>query len=88
MPYKGKVVDGKQPEIHLDPELAAELDAAMDEADRGEWIDGEELLRKLRAEMEKPLPEGTRSRSLPVKSRLGLTFRPRTRRSSTIGLPR
>jgi len=42
---------GEEPEIHLDPELAAELDAAMDEADRGEWIDGEEFLRKLRAGM-------------------------------------
>ena len=32
-----------------DPELEVELRAAMAEADRGEYVDGEEVLRQLRA---------------------------------------
>jgi predicted transcriptional regulator len=32
-----------------DPELEAELVASLEEADRGELIDGDEVLRQLRA---------------------------------------
>ena len=36
-------------EEEVDPELLAELDAAIEEADRGEGIPFEEVLRELRA---------------------------------------
>ena len=40
---------GGEPEIHLTPEQLAELDEAIAEADRGELIPAEDVLRELRA---------------------------------------
>jgi len=31
-----------------DPELEAELEAGIEELERGEWVDGDEVLRRLR----------------------------------------
>jgi len=47
----GKVVHdlpAEEEEVELDPELLAELDAAIEEADRGEGIPAEVVLRELR----------------------------------------
>lgn len=40
---------GGEPEIHLTAEQLAELDEAIHEADRGELIPAEDVLRELRA---------------------------------------
>lgn len=40
---------GDEPEVHLTANELAELDAAIAEADRGEGIPAEEVLRELRA---------------------------------------
>ena len=40
---------GDESEVQLTPEELAELDAAIEEADRGEGIPAEEVLRELRA---------------------------------------
>ena len=42
-------LDGDAPEVHLTPDELAELDAAIAEADRGEGISAETMLRELRA---------------------------------------
>jgi hypothetical protein len=51
MERMGKVVHdlpAEEEDVELDPELLAELDAAIEEADRGEGIPFEEVLRELR----------------------------------------
>jgi hypothetical protein len=40
--------DEEEAELIDDPELDAELEAGIEELDRGEWIDGDELLHRLR----------------------------------------
>ncbi len=40
--------DDEETELIDDPELEAELEAGIEELDRGDWIDGDELLRRLR----------------------------------------
>jgi hypothetical protein len=40
--------DDEEAEVIDDPELEAELEAGIEELDRGESIDGDELLRRLR----------------------------------------
>lgn len=40
---------GDEPEVHLSADELAELDAAIAEADRGELVPAEEVLRELRA---------------------------------------
>jgi hypothetical protein len=40
---------GDEPEVQLTAEQMAELDASIAEADRGELVPGEEVLRELRA---------------------------------------
>ena len=40
--------DREVPELIDDPELEAELEAGVEELDRGEWIGGDEILRRLR----------------------------------------
>jgi len=41
--------DDEEPELVDDPELEAELEAGIAEIDRGEWVDGDEVLRRLRS---------------------------------------
>jgi hypothetical protein len=38
----------EEPELIDDPELEAELEAGVQELERGEWVDGDEILRRLR----------------------------------------
>jgi len=40
--------DEHEPELIDDAELEVELNAGMEELDRGEWVDGDEILRRLR----------------------------------------
>ena len=40
--------DREVPELIDDPELEAELEAGVEELDRGEWTEGDEILRRLR----------------------------------------
>ena len=47
-------IPAEEEEVELDPELLAELDAAMEEADRGEEIPYEEFRRQM-IELERKL---------------------------------
>jgi predicted transcriptional regulator len=47
-------LSAEEEEVELDPELLAELDAAMEEADRGEGIPYEEFRRQM-IELERKL---------------------------------
>jgi predicted transcriptional regulator len=40
--------DDEEAELIDDPELDAELEAGIEEIERGEWVDGDEVLRRLR----------------------------------------
>jgi len=58
----GKVIDrhvetepSEEEEVELSPEELAELDAAIEEADRGEVIPAEVVLRELRAKAEEEI---------------------------------
>lgn len=42
-------INGDEDDFELSPEDAAELDDRIEASERGEWIDGDEVLREIRS---------------------------------------